>query len=284
MVIHEVKPSGDMSDRTNLAEARKALELYQEMTADPKYEGKSFAILTFFNDQAELIRKVFEANKIKESDKLKIAIIEGIQGDEKDVIIYSFVIRDPAQKRQYVPLTGESGNIQAEVNAGRVNVAFSRARLQVHCLISLPIETIPSGIWIKRYLEFVRENGEVSATDLKLKKFDSYFEEEFYNLLKKKLGKNYTIQNQVESCGFKIDFVATNKATGNQIAIECDGPTHFKDHIDEAYGIYVESDIQRQRVLESAGWKFFRVGYSDWIEGDENKDKVLSDLKNIINQ
>ncbi len=284
MVIHEVKYNfaGDMSDRTNMTEAMKALELYKEMSTDPKYEGKSFAILTFFNDQAELIRKVFETNKIKESEKLKIAIIEGIQGDEKDIIIYSFVIRDPEQKRQYVPLTGESGNIQADINAGRVNVAFSRARLQVHCLVSMPIEKMPSGIWIKRYLEFVRENGRVSATDMKLKKFDSYFEEEFYSLLKKKLGKNYSIQNQVESCGFKLDFVVTNKTNGHQLAIECDGPTHFKDHIDESYGIYVENDIQRQRVLESAGWKFYRVGYSEWIENDDNKDKLVSAVKQLV--
>jgi very-short-patch-repair endonuclease len=285
MVIHDVKSLGlgDTTDRTNKAEAEKALALYKEMIADPKYTDKSFAILAFFNDQAELIRKVFEENKYKESEKLKIAIIEGIQGDEKDIIIYSFVIKDPSQKKQYIPLTGESGDIKADINAGRVNVAFSRARLQVHCLIRLPIEQIPTGIWIKNYLEYVRDNGEVSASDLSLKKFDSYFEEEFYYLAKKKLGKNYTIQNQVESCGFKIDFVVTNTKTGKQLAVECDGPTHFKDHVDEAYGIYVDSDIQRQKVLESAGWSFFRIGYSEWIEDEENKDKILSTLLNSIN-
>ncbi len=281
MVIHDIQNNGvgEISDNTNRAEAIKAFELYQEMVDDPKYEGKTFAVLTFFNDQAELIRKIFEDNRIKESEKLKIAVIEGIQGDEKDIVIYSFVIRDPSQKRQYIPLTGETGDIRADINAGRVNVAFSRARLQVHCISSLPIEKIPNGIWIKKYLEYVRDNGEVSASKLALKKFDSYFEEEFYYLLKKKLGRGYTIQNQVESCGFKIDFVITNLKNGNQLAIECDGPTHFKDNIDEAYGIYVESDIQRQQVLESAGWDFFRVGYSEWIEGEENKEKIINNIK-----
>ncbi len=284
MVIHNIENTGvgEISDNTNYAEALKALSLYQEMVNDPKYEGKTFGVLTFFNDQAELIRKVFEDNRIKEGDRLKISVIEGIQGDEKDIIIYSFVIRDPSQKRQYRPLTGETGDIQADINAGRVNVAFSRAKLQVHCILSLPVEKVPSGIWIKKYLEYVRDNGEVSASKLILKKFDSYFEEEFYHLLKKKLGKGYTIQNQVESCGFKIDFVATNLSTGKQLAIECDGPTHFKDHIDEAYGIYVESDIQRQRVLESAGWSFFRIGYSEWIESDDNKELIVNNIKNNL--
>ncbi|MEK7646499.1 MAG: AAA domain-containing protein [Patescibacteria group bacterium] len=284
MVLHNIEYSGigEIGDNTNNAEAVKALELYLDMIKDPKYENKSFAILTFFNDQAELIRKVFEDNRIKESDKLKIAVIEGIQGDEKDIVIYSFVIRDAAQKRQYRPLTGETGDMQADINAGRVNVAFSRAKLQVHCIISMPIEKIPSGIWIKKYLEYVRDNGEVSASRLTLQKFDSYFEEEFYHLLKKKLGKGYTIQNQVESCGFKIDFVATNTSTGRQLAIECDGPTHFKDHIDEAYGIYVDSDIQRQRVLESAGWTFCRIGYSEWIESEDNKETIVKNIKLLL--
>jgi very-short-patch-repair endonuclease len=129
----------------------------------------------------------------------------------------------------------------------------------------------------------VRDNGEVSSSDLSLKKFDSYFEEEFYYLLKKKLGKTYTIQNQVESCGFKIDFVVTNTKTGEQLAVECDGPTHFKDHVDETYGIYVDSDIQRQRVLESAGWSFFRIGYSEWIEGEENKDNIINEIRKQFN-
>lgn len=281
MVIHQLENSGlgEISDNTNVAEAHKALSLYKEMLDDPKYEGKTFAILTFFNDQAELIRKVFEDNRIKESDNLKIAVIEGIQGDEKDIVIYSLVIRDPSQKRQYAPLTGETGDIRADINAGRVNVAFSRAKLQVHCILSLPIEKVPSGIWIKKYLEYVRDNGEVSASKLTLNPFDSYFEEEFYHLLKKKLGKGYTIQNQVESCGFKIDFVATNLTTGKQLALECDGPTHFQDHIDEAYGIYVDSDIQRQGVLESAGWEFFRIGYSEWIESEGNKERIINNIK-----
>jgi very-short-patch-repair endonuclease len=131
-------------------------------------------------------------------------------------------------------------------------------------------------------LEYVRDNGEVSASKLTLKKFDSYFEEEFYNLLKQKLGNGYIIQNQVESCGFKIDFVVTNIVTGKQLAIECDGPMHFRDHIDEAYGIYVDSDIERQRVLQSAGWNFFRVGYSEWIENDENKDEIVNQVKLLL--
>ena len=78
--------------------------------------------------------------------------------------------------------------------------------------------------------------------------------------------------------------MVTDTKTGKRLAVECDGPTHFKDSVDESYGIYVERDIDRQLVLESAGWKFYRVGYSDWCNADEKeKETVIQNLKNFVN-
>ncbi|MBA7664109.1 hypothetical protein ES703_72160 [subsurface metagenome] len=233
----------------------------------------------FFNAQAAYLRELFEKEGYKEEqDNYKIGIIEGIQGDEKDVIIYSFVIRTPEQKNKYVPLTGEGGDIRAGINKGRVNVAFSRARLQTHCFISMPIEEIPKRIWIKKYLEYARDNGEIDFYSVKLKPFDSDFEKEFYNFARSNLPKGYRIQNQVESCGFKIDFAISNIKNGKEIAIECDGPTHFSNEIDEEYGIYIEDDEERQRVLEAAGWEFSRIKYSDWINEKFNRNLILDNI------
>lgn len=212
----------------------------------------------------------------------KVSNIEGIQGDEKDIIIYSFVIRNHDQKNKYVPLTGESGDVRVEINRGRVNVAFSRACGQVHCCISMPVNEVPDKIWIKKYLEYVEKNGVVKHARDELKPFDSYFEEKFYELLSNQLSENYTIHNQVESCGFKIDFVVTNMQTGKCLAIECDGPCHFIDELDEACGVYVENDVERQRVLESAGWRFYRIRYSDWLNTNFKRATVLEDIKRLI--
>ena len=269
MITHEVKSdwSEEISDNVNVAEAKEILELFKELRADERYRDKSIGILSFFNAQATYIRDLFEKEGLKEEDNnYKVSIIEGIQGDEKDIVIYSFVIRTPEQKNRYIPLTGEGGDIRADINKGRVNVAFSRARLQVHCFVSMPPQEIPEKIWLKKYLEYVEKSGEVAFYSTELKPFDSYFEESFYNLLRANLKRGYKIQNQVESCGFKIDFVISNTTTGKRIAVECDGPCHFKDEIDEMYGIHIESDEERQRVLEAAGWRFCRIKYADWID------------------
>lgn len=285
MVVHEVKSdwSEEISDQVNVAEARAILSLFKELREDERYRDKSIGILSFFNAQATYIRKLFEKEGLKEEkDNYKVSIIEGIQGDEKDIIIYSFVIRTPDQKNKYVPLTGEGGDIQGDINKGRVNVAFSRARLQVHCFVSLPPQEVPEKIWLKKYLKYVQENGEVSFNSIDLKQFDSYFEEEFYNLLRANLKRGYKIQNQIRSCGFKIDFVVSNANTEKRIAIECDGPTHFKDEIDEEYNIHIESDEERQRVLENAGWRFYRIKYSDWIYERFDRNTIVQDIIDLL--
>lgn len=277
MINHFVKPQRelDTSEKTNVAEAKYIASLVKELQSDLKTKDKSIAVLTFFNEQAFILKEYID------DDNIKISIIEGIQGDERDIIIYSFVICSPDEKRRYIPLTGEQGEINKELNAGRVNVAFSRARLQVHCVASLPIEKFPEGIWIKRYLEHIETNGKIDFYNQELKKFDSKFEEEFYYFVRNELGKEFIIQNQVESCGFKIDFVLTDTNTNKVLAIECDGPTHFEDEISD---VYVSSDLERQNILESAGWDFYRLAYADWINKDFTKNTIIKDLKDYFSQ
>ena len=285
MIVHEIKSDWgeEFSDSVNVAEAKAILKLFKELRSDKRYDDKSIGILSFFNAQASYIRQLFESEGFnEEKDNYKISIIEGIQGDQKDIVIYSFVIRSLDQKNKYVPLTGEGGDIRADINKGRVNVAFSRARLQVHCFISMSPQEIPEKIWIKKYIKYALENGEISFYSNEIKPFDSHFEEEFYNFLRMRLKSSYKIKNQVESCGFKIDFVVINVNSGKRIAIECDGPTHFKDEIDESYGIYVESDEERQTILERAGWKFIRIKYSDWVDEKFDRNIIVSVIENKL--
>lgn len=277
MVNHVLKAdrSEDISEKTNLSEAKYITKLVKQLQEDEKTKDKSIGVLTFFSEQAYLIKQMIE------DENVKVSNIEGIQGDERDIIIYSFVISDSEGKRRYVPLTGEQGEINKGLNEGRVNVAFSRARLQVHCVTSMPIKEWPEGIWIRRYLEYVEENGEVDFYDQNIKKFDSFFEEEFYHFIRNRLGKKFIIQNQVESCGFKIDFVINNPSKGIKLAIECDGPTHFED---EGTDVYVISDLERQAILERAGWTFYRILYSDWISEDYDREVVFEDINNYFDQ
>jgi very-short-patch-repair endonuclease len=271
LLTHVVAPneSEETSDRTNMAEVRKIQQLLEEIKSDPILKDKSIAVLTFFNEQAELIR-----NAIKD-EEIKVSIIDGIQGDERDIIIYSFVIKDPSDKKRYIALTGEGGEIRKDIAAGRVNVAFSRARLQVHAVTSLAPELWPDGIWIKKYLEYIEKNGVVSRRHIKAEQhFDSNFEDQVYSCLAKKLEANdYALETQTESLGFKIDMTVHHN--GKKLAIECDGPTHFEGGDGQ---VYVQSDWERQGALEAAGWNFYRISYFDWVSDQAGEEKALTDF------
>lgn len=283
MVIHQVNVSWnkEFSDGINVSEAEKVLEIVRSLKNDERYRGKSIGILSFFNSQAAYIRKMLEAAGYTENEDVKVSVVEGIQGDEKDVVIYSFVISASDQKNRYISLTGEGGEINRDIAAGRVNVAFSRARQQVHCVTSMPIDKYPEGIWIDKFLKHVEKHGEIDFFATELKPFDSYFEDEFYHIAHNSLqNPQYIIRNQVKSCGFRIDFVISNPRNGKKVAVECDGPMHFKDEIDQECGIYIESDEERQRILEDAGYRgcFCRIKYSDWIRNDFDRNKVIQDI------
>lgn len=286
--VVDVDMSIETSDTTNFAELAKIKELIESIRNDPKLHDKSIAVLTFFNDQAELL-----LGELRDYDNVKVSTIEGIQGDERDIVIYSFVVKrsnDPssantpdsnkvsAAKKRYLPLTGEGGAIRAEVAKGRVNVAFSRAREQVHCVTSIPVAEWPEGIWIKKYLEYVEENGSVAYQhEFNQQQFDSKFERDIYEYLASILPANqYLIQTQVKSCGFRIDQVVTDMNTGKKLAIECDGPTHFENGDGQ---VYVKDDYERQFALEAAGWKFYRIPYSDYVA---DREKTESEIKRYI--
>lgn len=270
LLTHIVTPleSEETSDKTNLAEVRKIQELIEEIKSDPILKDKSIAVLTFFNEQAELIR-----NALTDED-IKVSIIDGIQGDERDIVIYSFVIKDPSDKKRYIALTGEGGEIRKDIAAGRVNVAFSRARLQVHAVTSLTPELFPDGIWIKKYLEYIEKNGVVTRRHSKAEQqFDSNFEEQVFSYLAKQLDANdYALDTQTESLGFKIDMTVHHN--GRKLAIECDGPTHFVGGDGQ---VYVQSDWERQGALEAAGWDFYRISYFDWVSDQAGEEKALKD-------
>jgi len=271
LLTHVVTPneSEETSDKTNVAEVRKIQQLIEEIKSDPILKDKSIAVLAFFNEQAELIR-----NALTDED-IKVSIIDGIQGDERDIVIYSFVIKDPSDKKRYIALTGEGGEIRKDIAAGRVNVAFSRARLQVHAVTSLAPELWPDGIWIKKYLEYIDKYGVVTRRHSKAEQqFDSNFEDQVFSYLAKKLNaNNYALETQTESLGFKIDLTVHHN--GKKLAIECDGPTHFEGGDGQ---VYVQSDWERQGALEAAGWNFYRISYFDWVSDQAGEEKALTDF------
>jgi very-short-patch-repair endonuclease len=93
---------------------------------------------------------------------------------------------------------------------------------------------------------------------------ESGFEREMFDELVK---RGYRVQPQVPCGGYRIDFVVEGNE-GRRLAVECDGdrfhgPGQWQD------------DMFRQRVLERAGWTFWRCFASSFVR---RRDEVMQDL------
>lgn len=166
------KVEGVWENQTNLVEAEavvaRTLEILQNK---PSTE---IGIVTFNAPQQNLILDILE----DEAEKLSLTLpsslfvknIENVQGDEKDVIIFS-VAYAPDKKGRMV---SQFGSLSASGGENRLNVAVTRAREKVIVVTSIWPDQLSTDDsknrgprLLKNYLEFARivSNGKLDFSD-----------------------------------------------------------------------------------------------------------------------
>ena len=171
------------------------------------------------------------------------------------------------------PNEGRIAPLVRESFAQRFNVAASRAQDRMYLVRSVELEHLSEADRLRRSLishfasPFMRDEGNVE--DLR-KLCESPFECDVYDRLTE---RGYCVTPQVPVGQYRIDMVVegTNDA---RLGIECDGDRyHGPDKWAE--------DTRRQRVLERAGWAFWRCFASAWIR---RPDELLQDLLKTLYQ
>src|ERR1019366_9578204 len=119
-----------------------------------------------------------------------------------------------------------------------------------------------SGAILRHFKEPFRQD--VRSNQVLRDRCESGFELEMFDELVK---RGYRIEPQVRCGSFRIDFVVEGRE-GRRLAVECDGdrfhgPGQWSD------------DMARQRVLERAGWTFWRCFASSFTL---RRDDVVNDL------
>lgn len=125
------------ASRVNRVEAEAIVAAIGRRLADPAMRAQSIGVVTFNIQQRELIRDLLEASadlQIQaalgrtDGEELFVKNLENVQGDERDVILFSLAFsKDPSTGRlplQFGPLILEGGE-------RRLNVAITRARMRV---------------------------------------------------------------------------------------------------------------------------------------------------------
>lgn len=195
-------------------------------------------------DAAELMRRKFECGDARV-----------FQGSERDIMFLSMVA-DPQACRAL------SGNMFEQ----RFNVAGSRARDRMYLVRSVKMSDLSQLDLRAGLLSHFSKPLEGSSDDSKnlIELCESGFEKQVYSSL---VDKGFRVIPQVKAGSFRIDMVVEGENDA-RLAIECDG--------DEFHGPdRWSADMNRQRVLERAGWTFWRCFASTW---SMRKDEILDEL------
>jgi len=265
MQLHRVT-DGVISNgsQENEAEAQAIVEFLSRLVVNPDYDGASIGVMCLFEEQVALTQDLV-ADRIStdEWDQHELVVInpDGFQGDERDVILYSL-----SYDAKVMPQAAISARMMDLKHIqGMLNVAFTRARDEVHVFHSADIQAFafahggPSALtaWL-RHCEQVQSAPRTAIAGSRLGQVDSQFEADVADMLR---GRGLRVLHQYPACGFNVDLVAEREADGVRVAIECDGE---RWHLDE-HGLLKIEDIERQAILERAGWRVVNIPYRKWL-------------------
>jgi very-short-patch-repair endonuclease len=243
----------------NKLEALAIAEEIAALVVDPKFAGRSLGVVSLLGpDQAKhidtLVRSRVNAMELMHR-KFECGDARLFQGSERDIMFLSMVV-DPVNCKAL------SGNTFEQ----RFNVAASRARDRMYLVRSVQLADLSHADLRRGLLGHFSKplDGSVEEAKSLIDECESGFEKEVYTAL---FSRGYRVVPQVKAGSFRIDMVVEG-ADDSRLAIECDG--------DEFHGPdRWAADMSRQRVLERAGWTFWRCFASTW---SLRKEEVLRDL------
>ncbi|MFK7969223.1 MAG: AAA domain-containing protein [Bacteroidia bacterium] len=288
---------------TNLAEAEKAIRLVEKlMDAD---NPLSIGIVTFNFPQQELIKDLLEkrlAAMAEQNDPrypilqrallppaaeadtgLFVKNIENVQGDERDVIIFSI---------GYAPneagkLNAQFGLLSQRGGENRLNVAISRAKERSYVLCSFRPEALqvaeskhPGPRLLKRFLQYAYAMSEGRTADAfgLLDSTAGSRDLELPNPLADEVAqaleaRGYRISRNLGDTNFKLDLAIQNAAGEHVLGIRCEGPHYFSGSTAKAREIY------RRELLAQRGWKLCHVWARNWrIDAEKELERIVDML------
>jgi len=264
-LIDVVVEDGYRRGDVNQPEARFVVDEIKAIVADPNMGRRTVGVVSLLADkQARLIwdRLTDELGpEAMQRHHITCGDARTFQGKERDIMFLSMV---SAPNEVGAPLSRDTF-------AQRFNVAASRARDRMYLVRSVALEHLSEADRLRRSLiahfSTPFAQNETRVEDLRAL-CESPFEREMYDELTQ---RGYWITPQVRVGQFRIDMVVEGHNDA-RLAVECDGDRY---HGADKWA----DDMQRQRVLERAGWVFWRCFASAFVR--RRKD-MLDDLMKTL--
>lgn len=280
--------------RTNISEARAVVaDVVRRLTTGAgasSLPAPSIGIVTFNAEQARLIENLLERERqtnpevearfgASEDGPVFVKNLETVQGDERDVILFSIGYGPDGNGRVY----RNFGPLNLGGGARRLNVAITRARRALVVFGTLRADditltpTTPAGVRdFKHFLDYA-ERGPVAlaqATEVPRAMTELPFETAVMEVLQ---AKGWEVRMQVGVSSFRIDLAVVHPDhPGRYLAgIECDGATYHRSATAR------DRDRLREAVLRDLGWKILRVWSTDWWV---TMDRAAARLHDALNE
>lgn len=273
--------------RQNRAEAQAVVDEIARRLRSEELRKKSIGVVTFSIVQQALIEDLLsdlfifypelETLALECDEPLFIKNLENVQGDERDVILFSVGYGPDAEGRvsmNFGPLNRAGGE-------RRLNVAVSRARYEMIIYSTLRSEMIDlnrtSSIGVaglKRFLEYAEKGtrSTISSVPRQLSEATVSIETIIADRLRS-LG--YTVHTDIGCSGYKIDIgiVDTENTSKYQLGIICDGKNYKRTKTAR------DREIVQNNVLKALGWDIYRIWTMDWWE---KPDEVIATIQEAI--
>lgn len=244
----------------NRPEAEAVVNYIVKCCSSPKYSGKSMGVISLQGlDQAKLIEEQLR-EAIGEEEMINRKLICGdayfFQGDERDVIFLSMVAAPNMR----------IGSLTKMSDYQRFNVAASRARDQMILFHSVKLSDLNPECARYRLLQYCQNPFSSRKEVVNIEEmFESQFEADVYKIIS---ARGYKVIPKVKIGNTENTIDMVIEGNRSRLAVECDG--------DIWHGLDVwEKDIQRQHILERAGWVFWRVRGSLFYQ---NPEKAMNSL------
>jgi hypothetical protein len=198
--------------------------------------------------------------------------LENVQGDERDVMIFSVGYgRDENRK-----FTMNFGPLNRAGGKRRLNVAITRARRRVEVVSSVRAEEFAGDLTnegvrhLQRYLDFAARGYPALSLEVgdTLLDSESPFEEEVVRVVR---SWGFDAVPQVGAAGYRIDIGVRHPSEPGRFAIgiECDGAMYHASRVAR------DRDRLRQEVLEGLGWKLHRIWGTAWYRDRVRQESAL---------
>lgn len=303
-----ISVAGLWEKNSNLAEADRVVSLIEQLVQRP--DQPSIGVVTFNFHQQELIKdrldarleelavdnstlyqqflEAFQKTENEAFQGLFVKNIENVQGDERDIIIFS--IGYAADQKGV--LRAQFGLLNQKGGQNRLNVAITRARKKVYVICSfLPSQLKVDHVkhdgprFLKQYLSYVKAVND-QRLDESIQILNQQHAEDITQQVSSPIATElaasleeagyYVIKNFGDTA-YKLDLAvkATAESDTFLLGIEIEGAHYFSGASSK------EREVYRPLLLQARGWQVYRVWARNWWK---DKNREVEKIRELVDE